>query len=54
MVLDTCSPAVCHLQFLLMAQKPAVQGNQMELEEREIGGPLENKQKYLKQILITL
>lgn len=31
-----------------MTQKPAVQENQMELEEGEIGGPLENKQKYLK------
>lgn len=48
MVLDTCSPAVCHSQFLLMAQNPAVQGNQMEVEEGETGGPLENKQKYLK------
>lgn len=33
MVLDTCSPAVCHLQFLLMVQKPAMQGTQVEPEE---------------------
>lgn len=47
MVLDTCSPAVCRLQFLLMVQKPAMQGTQMKLGE---GQELEAHLKTNKNI----